>query len=74
MELQYLLAELKFFVANRAGINHISDMCNIVIEEARANRNLRIVRGAEAILRRTTSKNFDYDIALREVNAMLRVV
>ena len=66
--MQDLLDELKRYIVVRANAEQISDLCDIIISES---TSLRLVRGAQAIKRRLLLPNFDYNLAEREVNAMI---
>jgi hypothetical protein len=68
--MQDLLKELKRYIKVGANTTQISDLCDIIISET---NNLRLIRGAQAIKRRTLN-NFNYDLAEREVNAMINSI
>ncbi|MBW3019653.1 hypothetical protein KY329_05745 [Candidatus Woesearchaeota archaeon] len=70
-ELLALLDELKRYIENRAAADQIADLCTIVSTEAQELGNLRVIRGAQSIKKRTILPDFDYDLAEREVNAMI---
>lgn len=72
-ELSFLLRELNQYISSETSPNQISDLCEIIIEVARSEANLRIIRGATRIKERSKNSsklNFDFSWALRECCAM----